>query len=88
MLHTAYVLIYGEPVVRLFLIYRSQEEEIHVSFWKKLFAGPQVPPASARQLSRNASCWCGSDKKYKQCHFEADQGYFTAQQNAACKGPT
>jgi hypothetical protein len=21
---------------------------------------------------RNAQCWCGSGKKYKQCHLEAD----------------
>lgn len=59
-----------------------------MSFWKKLFAGDRMPPETAREMSRNAACWCGSGKKYKQCHFEADRAYFTAQQNAACKGPT
>jgi hypothetical protein len=59
-----------------------------VSFWKKLFGGISNPPESARNMSRNADCWCGSDKKYKQCHFEDDRRYFTTQQNAACKGPT
>lgn len=59
-----------------------------MSFWKKLFSGAQTPPDSARDMSRNAPCWCGSGKKYKQCHFESDRGHFTAQQNAACKGPT
>jgi methionyl aminopeptidase len=24
------------------------------------------------KLSRNAACWCGSGKKYKKCHLEAD----------------
>jgi len=24
------------------------------------------------KLGRNASCWCGSGKKYKKCHREAD----------------
>ena len=26
------------------------------------------------QLGRNDPCWCGSGKKYKQCHMRADQG--------------
>lgn len=24
------------------------------------------------KLGRNAPCWCGSGKKYKKCHLEAD----------------
>ena len=24
------------------------------------------------KLRRNATCWCGSGKKYKKCHLEAD----------------
>jgi tetratricopeptide (TPR) repeat protein len=31
------------------------------------------PPAPPRQLGRNAPCWCGSGKKYKQCHLRQDQ---------------
>ncbi|MCA9544538.1 MAG: SEC-C domain-containing protein [Myxococcales bacterium] len=26
-----------------------------------------------KSLSRNAECWCGSGKKYKKCHLEADE---------------
>jgi SEC-C motif len=26
------------------------------------------------QLGRNDPCWCGSGKKYKQCHMREDQG--------------
>ncbi|MEN8005999.1 MAG: SEC-C metal-binding domain-containing protein [Candidatus Krumholzibacteriota bacterium] len=59
-----------------------------MSFLKKLFGGAANPPESARNMSRNATCWCGSGKKYKQCHFEDDRGYFTTRQNEACKGPT
>ncbi len=47
--------------------------------------GPRKPrtlPAGApgvtlqrkgRKLGRNEPCWCGSGKKYKQCHFEEDR---------------
>ncbi len=59
-----------------------------MSFWRKLFSTPQTPPDSAKEMSRNAPCWCGSEKKYKQCHFKTDKSYFTALQNAACQGPT
>ena len=59
-----------------------------MNFLKKLFSGATTPPAAARDLSRNAPCWCGSGRKYKQCHYEPDRAHFTAQQNEACKGPT
>jgi hypothetical protein len=59
-----------------------------INFLKKLFSGPQTPPPEARTMSRNAACWCGSGKKYKQCHQEADRSYFLTQQNEACQGPT
>ncbi len=29
---------------------------------------------SKQQLGRNDPCWCGSGKKYKQCHMREDQG--------------
>ena len=35
-----------------------------------------VPAASApaRKIGRNDPCWCGSGKKYKNCHLHIDQG--------------
>ncbi len=30
-------------------------------------------PAGARKLRRNDPCWCGSGKKYKDCHWREDQ---------------
>jgi preprotein translocase subunit SecA len=39
--------------------------------------GGQAQPArkSAKaELGRNDPCWCGSGKKYKQCHMRSDQG--------------
>ncbi|RKZ19467.1 hypothetical protein DRQ50_01960 [bacterium] len=59
-----------------------------MSFWKKIFGVTPPPPDSARNMSRNATCWCGSGNKYKHCHFEADRQYFTTRQNEVCKGPT
>ena len=38
---------------------------------KKLFV-PQGPPADLR-LGRNDVCWCGSGKKYKNCHLASDE---------------
>ena len=26
------------------------------------------------KLGRNEPCWCGSGKKYKKCHLDADEG--------------
>lgn len=46
------------------------------------------PPKAAASLGRNAPCWCGSGKKYKYCHYEADRKYFDAQQRTTCRGPT
>ena len=47
-----------------------------MSWLAKLF-GRQTPPASAQQLGRNDTCWCGSGVKYKRCHYESDQRYFS-----------
>jgi len=46
------------------------------------------PPKSALQLGRNDRCWCGSGKKYKKCHYQADQKYFAGMFDSACKGPS
>jgi len=38
--------------------------------------GGQAQPArSAKTLGRNDPCWCGSGKKYKQCHMRSDEGH-------------
>ncbi len=34
----------------------------------------QQPARSTKSLGRNDPCWCGSGKKYKQCHLRADEG--------------
>ena len=37
--------------------------------------GGQAQPArSSKTLGRNDPCWCGSGKKYKNCHMRADEG--------------
>jgi preprotein translocase subunit SecA len=41
--------------------------------------GSAAPPESARNLGRNDPCWCGSGKKYKDCHWEADHRQRAAQ---------
>jgi hypothetical protein len=33
-----------------------------------------LPRGGQRKLGRNASCWCGSGKKYKKCHLALEQG--------------
>ncbi len=35
---------------------------------------PQPARSAKGALGRNDPCWCGSGKKYKQCHMRADQG--------------
>jgi preprotein translocase subunit SecA len=34
---------------------------------------PSSPPPGARKLGRNDPCWCGSGKKYKNCHLRQDE---------------
>ena len=37
--------------------------------------GGQAQPArSGKTIGRNDPCWCGSGKKYKQCHMRSDEG--------------
>ncbi len=56
-----------------------------MGFLDKLF---RRPPSSAEHLGRNEPCWCGSGKKYKQCHFDADQRYFARALESTCKRST
>ena len=43
--------------------YRQPQFATRVTPQRRLFA----------KLSRNASCWCGSNKKYKRCHYQRDR---------------
>jgi uncharacterized protein YecA (UPF0149 family) len=36
-------------------------------------ATPQTVRNAGPQLGRNDLCWCGSGKKYKNCHMASDQ---------------
>ena len=56
-----------------------------MGFFSKLFKAEPSPPPEARKLSRNAKCWCGSGEKYKRCHHEADQRYFSREIAATCR---
>jgi preprotein translocase subunit SecA len=33
---------------------------------------PAGPPPEAANMGRNEPCWCGSGKKYKDCHYARD----------------
>ncbi len=39
-----------------------------------LLGSSSKAPQPAKKLSRNAPCWCGSGKKYKKCHLQANEG--------------
>ncbi|MGB9775531.1 MAG: SEC-C metal-binding domain-containing protein, partial [Anaerolineae bacterium] len=34
---------------------------------------PPAAPTATRKLGRNDPCWCGSGKKYKNCHLRQDE---------------
>ena len=44
-----------------------------------------APARGQPRLSRNAPCWCGSGRKYKRCHFAADEATGTAGQAPSAK---
>jgi len=51
-------------------------------------SGSQPARATGRQqLGRNDPCWCGSGKKYKQCHLREDQGRTPATAAATANKP-
>ena len=35
---------------------------------------PGLPPTPGKRPGRNDPCWCGSGKKYKNCHLSEDAG--------------
>jgi preprotein translocase subunit SecA len=50
--------------------------------------GSQPVRASSKgQIGRNDPCWCGSGKKYKQCHMREDQGRAPATAAAGAGAP-
>jgi len=56
-----------------------------MSLLRKLF---RSPPDYAQQMGRNEPCWCGSGKKYKQCHHDSDQKHFARVRSAECRQTT
>ncbi len=46
-------------------------------------ATPQTVRKAGPQLGRNDPCWCGSGKKYKNCHMQKDQQQSSGQKVAA-----
>jgi len=52
-----------------------------MSFFNKLF---KKPPKSAENMGRNELCWCGSGRKYKNCHYTEDQKYFSRIKAPTC----
>jgi preprotein translocase subunit SecA len=46
---------------------------------------PQTVRKSGPQLGRNDPCWCGSGKKYKNCHMQSDQAQGQGAQRVAAK---
>ena len=48
-------------------------------------AKPQTMRKSGQELGRNDLCWCGSGKKYKNCHMKSDQQQGATPQRVAAK---
>jgi preprotein translocase subunit SecA len=48
-------------------------------------ATPQTVRKAGPQLGRNDLCWCGSGKKYKNCHMASDQQKAGGQRTTAAK---
>ncbi|HAJ36683.1 MAG TPA: preprotein translocase subunit SecA, partial [Chloroflexi bacterium] len=48
-------------------------------------ARPQTVRKSGQELGRNDPCWCGSGKKYKNCHMKSDQAQGATPQRVAAK---
>ena len=58
-----------------------------IDTFKKAFGGGMKAPD--KKPGRNEPCWCGSGKKYKRCHLEADQKKRSAILAAnTCRTPT
>jgi preprotein translocase subunit SecA len=48
-------------------------------------AKPQTMRKTGQELGRNDLCWCGSGKKYKNCHMKSDQAQGATPQRVAAR---
>ncbi|HEY8429089.1 MAG TPA: SEC-C metal-binding domain-containing protein, partial [Sandaracinaceae bacterium] len=48
---------------------------------------PQTVKRDKPKVGRNEPCWCGSGKKYKNCHYREDQAAAAASADAALDQP-
>ena len=55
-----------------------------MGLFDKIFGKNDVPP----DLGRNDPCWCGSGKKYKNCHLESDDAKRARLRGKTCKTAT
>lgn len=46
---------------------------------------PKDEAVLAARPARNEDCWCGSGKKYKKCHLDADTAKLSKTCSADCK---
>jgi hypothetical protein len=51
----------------------TDPDDLHARLERLMQSGG--PPQ--RKPGRNEGCWCGSGKKYKRCHWDADRGVRT-----------
>ena len=49
---------------------------------------PQPARSSGKTIGRNDPCWCGSGKKYKNCHLRSDEGRAPAPAGGGQPQPT
>lgn len=63
------------------------KERVHGPRLPALVPAAQVLPARRRERpGRNSPCWCGSGKKYKRCHADADEQGERAELDSAVRG--
>ena len=70
-------MIYAVQVERA----RREPVQRNLSNLRSNKAGADVEPQTVRntrKLGRNDPCWCGSGKKYKQCHYKSDRAGITS----------
>ena len=51
---------------------------------KRIITGPQYQPLP--EIGRNELCWCGSSRKYKTCHLNADSRRRAVERNNSGPG--
>jgi hypothetical protein len=50
----------------------------------RFFRNMKARTSRDTSLGRNDRCWCGSGKKYKDCHWESDRRYLARIRSASC----